>query len=250
MRSALALLPMVLLASTALGQELGDISVSSNILSDFVTPQLAPGHSGELSFSVTNPYPWAMAASLLRVEIYAFRSASVFLLVEDMESPPVFALTGSAVAFLSLGDIQPAESRRVTLKIETQSDTPSGGVFTQGTYLVRFWLEFDHPAGHAIMVSSRFFTDEEWAYATRETPPEEREAYEYAGNLNMTYLALVLGVERLDGILPDTAFGVKEPLPVWPFHLLAGGSAVAFGLSVYFWKRERSESKDINRGRR
>lgn len=250
MRAPLALILVFLLATAAKGQEIDDFSMANLILTDFEVPQLAPGQSGILAFNVTNPYPWEMTAAELSVEIYDFRSLSIRLRVEDIESPPVFSASGDTSVTLDIGTMSPGERQRVTLTVETFPHTPSGGVFTQGSYFVRFRLEFDHPGGHAVMVSRGFFTTDEWANATRPPTPEEVEAYEYVGYVNLSYLGQLLGLDRVDGILPETGFGVKEPLPVWPFHLLAVGAVAAFAASIYYWRRERAETKPINRRRR
>src|SRR5207249_428146 len=82
------------------------------------------------------------------------------------------------------------------------------------TYFLRFWLEFDGIVnGNATrfrMASPGFFTRAEWDRATSAnattpcTPPGCRGESGRGVNVSM------LGV---DGILPDSAFGVKEPIP-------------------------------------
>lgn len=234
------LLLAVLLVGTTAGQTPSDLGRTTRILGGFETPQLAPGESGTLRFVFTNPYPRTMEGTRLEAEIYRFVSGDTVLAPADLEAPPVFATSGDVQAPERLGDLAPETSRTVELTVRTDPRTPAGGFFTQGTYLVRFTLAFTYPEGDAFLVSSGHFTLEEWVAATPLEPTEaERAAYRYDGNLNLTYLAEALGVERVDGVLPNTAFGVKVPLPVWPFQLLAAGSVAALGLAAYHYWRER-----------
>src|SRR5207244_4099247 len=55
------------------------------------------------------------------------------------------------------------------------------------------------------------------------------------GNVTLT----VLGV---DGLLPDSALGVKEPIPRWPFYLLIGLAALFLVLAFLFWVEENPGS--------
>ncbi len=117
---------------------------------------------------------------------------------------------------------------------------------------MRFRLEFDYLLDrHAIMVSPGFFSKEELAYALRDATADERVNYRFVGNANYTYLGERLGVESIDGLIPDTGFGVKDRLPLWPFNLLLAGSATAFLVFLIQLRREsRQDSKPINRGQR
>ncbi len=213
---------------------------------------MSPGESGKLSFTLRNPYPWAMEDASLLVEIHEFRTGSEVWAVEELESPPILQESGSPRLNRSLGTIQPESSQGMVLIIQTIEDTPRGSVFVQGSYLIRFRLDFDYPPdNHAVMVSLGFYTAEEWAYASRDPTAEERQTYRYAGNANYSYLGQVLGLESIDGILPDTGFGVKEPLPLWPFYLLLVGAVGASLLSLYYLRREaKVGSKPINRRQR
>ncbi|MEE9237165.1 MAG: hypothetical protein V3U52_05195 [Thermoplasmata archaeon] len=251
-RSLLSIALALLFIGAAAGQEISDPFYTNLLMGNFSTPQLAPGESGSLAFNLTNPYPWAINRTSLLVEIYAFRGSSGMMRVEDLESPPIFEVNVSRRATLNLGTIEEGETTEVKLTVMTTVDTPRGGFFTQGSYFIRFRLEFDYPQDqHAVMVSPGFFSEEEWAYALREPTPQERQVYRYIGNANYTYLGELLKLESIDGILPDSAFGVKKPLPLSPFYLILGGSGAAFLLSLYHLRREtREDSKPINRRQR
>ncbi len=113
---------------------------------------------------------------------------------------------------------------------------PHGSIFAQASYFLRFWLEFDGNVSgtmtHYRFASRGFFTDAQWNAATNAnntkpcTPPWCR------GNLNLTYLG------RVDGLLPDSAFGVLEPIPRWPFYLLIALAAFFLVLAFLFWVEE------------
>ena len=46
----------------------------------------------------------------------------------------------------------------------------------------------------------------------------------------------------VDGLLPDSAFGVKEPIPRWPFYLLIALAALFLVLAFLFWVEENPGS--------
>jgi hypothetical protein len=87
------------------------------------------------------------------------------------------------------------------------------------------------------MVSPGFFTQAQWTAAV--VPPADPcNLPNCRGHLNVTKLAGFLGVSRLDGIIPDSAFGVKEPIPRWPFYGLIALVAVFLMLAFLFWVEE------------
>lgn len=250
-----AVLLTLLFVGAAAAQEVSDPTMTNLIMGDFEMPQLAPGDEGLLAFNLTNPYTWAMNATTVLVEIYAFSTSSRTTPVGELAVPPALrfpisqGLEEGTGGVLLIGDLGPGESSRIELTVLTASDTPRGSVFSQGSYFVRFRLEFDYPQGlHAVMVSPGFYDEEELAYALREPTSEESAAYRYVGWANYTYLGERLGLDSIDGILPDAAFGVKEPLPLWPFYAILGGSMAALVLFIYYYRRERLESsKHIKR---
>lgn len=242
--------PWVLLALMVLPAPVGGHGISDPIASVRVvgvesTPQLAPGEAGDLSLVVTNPYPFAMANVTLGVEIHEYR-VDAFpgglreTPVRQLASPPVFDASGDPALRLTVGTLDHESRVEFRHRIVTDTDTPGGGYFTQGTYLIRFRVAFDYEGGQTgLLLSPGHFSPEEWAYATRpDRADAEREAYHYEGDLNLSHLSAAYGSE-VDGVLIDTGFGVKDPLPIWPFQLLAVGSAAAFGVALYYTWRER-----------
>lgn len=146
---------------------------------------------------------------------------------------------------VEFGAVGSEERRTASIPVETSGQTPAGTAFTQGAYLLRFRLDFDYEGGlQAVMVSPGFYTAEEWTFATRDATAEERAAYRYVGFANYSFLGRVLGLPSIDGILPDSGFGVKEALPLWPFQLLAVGAVASIALSAYYvWRERRAGGK-------
>ena len=60
------------------------------------------------------------------------------------------------------------------------------------------------------------------------------------GNINLD----VLGV---DGIIPDSSFGIKKPIPQWPLYVLITLTIVFAGLSVIFYLEEEGTYPELNK---
>ncbi len=248
----LGLLLAILLVGVAAGEEVSDPTRTNLILGSFETPQLSPGNVGRFSFSLTNPYSWSMNGTTLFVEVYEFSTSSLTTPIEELENAPLLVFPESPFSVgtngtIDYGMVEADESVGIELGVRTQADTPHGSVFSQGSYFVRFRLEFDFLQDHAVMVSPGFYSLEELDYGLRDPTPEERETYRYVGNANYTFFGEVLGLETIDGMLPDATFGVKEPLPQWPFYTILGGAVAALVLALFYYRRERSDSKAIKR---
>jgi hypothetical protein len=54
------------------------------------------------------------------------------------------------------------------------------------------------------------------------------------GGINITYLGV-------DGILVDTSFSVKKPMPMWPLALLIGLTILFLALAVVFYLVEEEK---------
>jgi hypothetical protein len=241
----LLLLVLVLLAGTSLGQPISDPEKTNVILTIRSTPQLAPGERGDIELEIRNPYSWAMENVTLFVETYAFVHRSEASDIAGLPNPPSLEATDTPSAQLELGDLSEGVLDALSIAVTTSVQTPAGTVFTQGVYLLRFRLDFDYQAGlSAVMVSPGFYTVEEWAFATRDATAEEQATYRYVGFANYSFLGMVLGLPSIDGVLTDSAFGVKQPLPIWPFQLLVVGAGLSAGLAgYYFWRERRTSGK-------
>ena len=189
---------------------------ANNILGDFTTPTVRPGQLVEFSFNVTNPYgdPIGIMTGInLTVGVYKYATQHETRVVDSGFSNPPMIDGASTFQNMSLGELQVDQTVRVDLDIRTTSRTPHGSVFDQSTYFVRFKMEYRFIGNSTpiIMQSRGFFTDEQW---------DQMVSFETGTPLvNRTYMKS-LGV---DGLIPDSSFGIKEEIPLWPLGLLIFG---------------------------
>jgi hypothetical protein len=246
------LLIAALLAPVAVAEDFGAVSKVNLLIRVEATPQLAPGESGRLEFFFNSTYTEPIRNVRLNASIYQYATIDESVpvdsswpyayprIAESTENPREWVYTAPIIANststpLNFTIVTAADSR----------DMPHGSVFSQSSYFVRFWLEFtgDVNGNETLfrMVSFGFFTKAQWESATvpRTDPcnlPHCR------GGMNVTMLAGFLGVSRIDGIIPDTAFGVKEPIPRWPFYALIGAAVLFLVLAFLFWVEENPGS--------
>jgi hypothetical protein len=138
--------------------------------------------------------------------------------------------------------VDPGTSVRLNFTILTAPDSrdmPHGSIFSQSSYFVRFELRFEgNVSGTFVpfrMASRGFFSDDDWEAATNASNTDSCTPPWCRGNLNLTIL-------RVDGILPDSAFGVKEPIPRWPFYALVAAAVLFLVLAFLFWVEENPGS--------
>jgi len=191
----------------------GSPKYANNILGGFITPTVSPGETVYFSFNVTNPYDnesAVMQNANLTLGIYEYATQEKNADVDsDFKHPPSIDGQGTTVAY-NLSEIAVGETVRVELAIDTSKKTPHGSYFSQSTYFMRFMLTFNFPGNTTtVLLQSRgFFTDEQWDHMVS-----------FSGNesiVNTTYMHS-LGV---DGLLPDSSFGIKIPIPRWPLYVL------------------------------
>jgi hypothetical protein len=184
------------------------------LLSNFSTPQLEPGETGQLKFSLTNRYNNSITDVVLTIEIYEYANIHRSKDIQGVDGRPRFRSTLDQSNRLEWAVIEPEEEKvKDDIYIETFEGTE------QGTYFVMFSLEFDYAfsndSRHNITMKSRgYFTEEEWQSAIEIGTDED------PGYINITNLGV-------HGIIPDTTFGVKKPWPIWPLYVLGG-------LTVFF----------------
>ncbi len=227
--SALAIVAFLLSAGLASADipDPGMPKYANNILADFVTPVVRPGDTVYFSFNVSNPYGWneTMSNVTLAAGVYRYATQEKTVNVtESFENPPL--IHGASTTWYEyIGSLGVNESIRVELDIETSRDTPHGSYFSQSTYFVRFNMTFNLEGNSTkVVLSSRgWFTDEQWD-----------EMVSFEGNesiLNRTYMKS-LGV---DGLLPDSAFGIKIPIPRWPLWTIVGVAAFLCFMAAYYY---------------
>jgi len=206
----------------------GSPEYANSILGGFVTPTVSPGETVYFSFNLTNPYDEesaSMVDAVLTVGIYRYATQESSREVDsDFKHPPSIDQQGTEVT-QDPREIAPGETVRIELEIDTLKKTPHGSYFSQSTYFMRFKLTFNFPANSTqVLLQSRgYFTDEQWNHMVS-----------FSGNesiVNTTYMHS-LGV---DGLLPDSSFGIKVPIPRWPLYLLIVViCGVTFGATYYF----------------
>lgn len=177
------------------------ISHPSNIplLDNFKTPYIDPGDKGRFSFSIENRYDQNMGNVRLTVGFYAVATIDYYRDISEVDRPP--KIDGEAAEqTLILGAIESGSILYVNFTINTHSDT------TEGTYFVRFQLDFEYNNTDFIMKSKGYFTDEEWDAATASADEND------PGRVNIE----LLGV---DGIIPDSSFRVDRKIPMWPLYV-------------------------------
>jgi hypothetical protein len=235
------LLVATLLVPAASAEDFGAVSKVNKLISIQETPSLAPGDSGRFVFFFNSTYTVETIRNVsLNASIYQYATIDESVTIDSSWAYPYPKIeeTGTREWSWSSPAVTPGTSTPLNFTILTAPDSrdmPHGSVFSQSTYFVRFELEFDgNVSGNMTrlrMASRGFFATEEWETAVSAnytdpcTPPSCR------GNVNLT----VLGV---DGILPDSGFGVKEPIPRWPFYALIALAVVFLVLAFLFWVEE------------
>ncbi len=206
----------------------------------FQTPSLAPGETGTLAFDLHNPYVMNMTNVVLNVSMYGYAEQDISMDLDGSWRWEFPRFSGAPARgremWITFSSIAPDETNRVSLIVQTGQDMPHGGAFTQGAYLIRFWLTFIYNGAPAHMASPGYWSREQFMYATEEGERCPASTGDCAGQVNLSRLG------GIDGILPDTAFGVKDDIPVWPMYTLIAG-AVFFTFLGFLYYAEENPSK-------
>jgi len=204
----------------------GSPHYANRMMNGFVTPTVKPGQNVDFSFNLTNPYDNAsgvMEDIVLTMGVYRYATQETSREVNSsFKHPPLLDGLSNEVnrtySTLGLGD-----TLRIGTDIDTSKKTPHGSYFSQSTYFMRFKLAF-HFIGNAtpIRLQSRgWFAADQWD-----------KMVSFSGNesiVNTTYMRS-LGV---DGLLPDSSFGIKVPIPHWPLALLIAGCCGVLFAALY-----------------
>ncbi|UCG70006.1 MAG: hypothetical protein JSV09_03040 [Thermoplasmata archaeon] len=189
------------------------------LFDNFDTPQLKPGEKGPFSMSIENRYDENITNVTLTVSIYACATTYVYKEIGDVEHPPKIIGQGTEGSF-GFESIKNDTLVYVNFTIKSSTDT------TQGTYFVRFQLDFTYINETFLMKSRGYFSDEEWENATASATGDD------PGRINIE----ALGV---DGIIPDSSFKVWEPISIWPLYVCIIPTIVLIGvLAVLFYAQE------------
>lgn len=217
------------------------ISCPGNIpnLHNFATPQMAPGDSGIFKLQLTNRYIYFDGQDLANVnltaEIYMRADIDDSEPIDQVKRKPSIMEANGLVGINSLQEmrwewpvIAPNATVYPSFNISTQENTD------QGTYFVRFALEFEHNGTSRIMLSRGHWNATAWEDATSNATDDD------PGNIDLS----ILGV---DGIIPDSSFGVKKPIPRWPLYVLLCLTVFFGGLAVVFYLEEEGTYPQLNK---
>ncbi len=234
------LLVALVFAPPSSAEDFGAVGKVNKLINIIQTPELAPGDSGAFVFYFNSTYAESITDVRLNASIYRYATIDESIPVDGSWAYPYPKIqqTGTREWVWTAANVSAGSSRLLNFTVVTAADSdamPHGSIFSQSSYFVRFSLNFTaNVSGNLTpfhMASRGFFTDTQWdqainaTYTTPCTPPSCR------GNVNLT----ILGV---DGILPDSAFGVKEPIPRWPFYLLIVLAGFFLVLAFLFWVEE------------
>lgn len=227
---AAAVLFMLVCSSLASADiaEPGAPQYTNSMFSDFVTPTVRPGDDFTFSFRLENTYDdqdAVMTNISLTMGIYMYATQEETDVVDDTFSYPPLIDGESTEKQVQVDPLNEDQGVQVSFLIETGKKTPHGSYFDQATYFVRLQLAFQFEGNDTtVLLQSRgYFTDDQWDTMVSF---DENESL-----VNTTYMHS-LGV---DGLIPDSSFGIKVPIPVWPLGILVAGCALsAFGVLYYF----------------
>jgi len=222
---------------------------------EFTTPQMEPGGKGTMNFTISNRYgsevtdgidtddddeisteeheEWKEKVDMrnvrLQLEIYHEARIDESKNLSEIGEPPYFLSSGNTTLLLTFGIIEPNGTVDVRETIKSRIDT------REGAYFIRMSLSFRCNNNVYIMKSRGYFSKELWDKAT-----SEEDEHEDTGAINLT----TLGV---DGIIPETAFGVRKAVAIWPIYLFAGLTIFFGGLAIFVYFLEEEIYPSLNK---
>jgi len=212
---------------------------------NFETPQLEPGENSFFSFEIQNRYVENITNVSINAEIYHRADIDESESLEKINSGkrPLIgencwnykendencsdSLSSDKAGF-NIEMIAVNQTIQLKFDINTNDDT------IEGTYFVRFSMNYQLNETDRILQSRGFWDMEQWTNATTNLTDE------YPGNINLDSL-------NVDGIIPDSSFGIKKPIPKWPLYILITLTVVFAGLSVIFYLEEEETYPELNK---
>lgn len=202
---------------------------ANGILTDFVTPTVNPGETVDFSMNLTNTYgedPTAIMTDIrLTVGIYMYSTSEESRVVDDEFKNPPLLFGVSIEEQIPVDRLDVDDTLRIIIPIYTEPNTPHGSPFLPSTYFMRFRLEFQFEGNTTTVVlqSRGFFTDEQW---------DEMVSFEGEDPIvNRTYMKSI----GVDGLIPDSSFGLKVPIPRWPLGIIIFGCIFASVMALYYY---------------
>ena len=212
---------------------------------NFETPQLEPGENSFFSFEIQNRYVENITNVSINAEIYHRADIDESESLEKINSGkrPIIgencwnykendencsdSLSSDKAGF-NIEMIAVNQTIQLKFDINTNDDT------IEGTYFVRFSMNYQLNETDRTLQSRGFWDMEQWTNATTNLTDE------YPGNINLDSL-------NVDGIIPDSSFGIKKPIPKWPLYILITLTVVFAGLSVIFYLEEEETYPELNK---
>ena len=190
-------------------------------LGNLSAPSIAPGGSGSLRFSLTDPPRFGAPLTTVRLtfEVYAFNgfpaNGSAFVPVANAPLLSNGTTSGPTVGF-GVGALASGHTVTGSIGIATSSATPTGA------FAIRTALAFTLNATGYLLESRGWFSAATWAAATHEP------------NGSATLNLSVLGVS---GVLPETAVLVSSSDWQWALGALLVGAFVLLGAGAWIYAR-------------
>ncbi len=243
---ALLLVLVVFATPARAAEDFGAISNVNKLIDIVSTPQLEPGQSGDFVFQFNSTYPAGMVLWNVSLEatIYEYATIDQAIPVDRNWTYP-YPILESTIGQASgrswwwnVSSVAPGSVTNLSFTVLTSSNEdlmPYGSVFSQASYFLWFSLTFEGNVSGTMtpfqMASRGYFDPQLWNEATSEanttpcTPPL------CIGNVNVSLL-------HVNGTLSDSSFGVKPPIPRWPFYVLIALAVFFAGLAFLFWVEE------------
>jgi len=191
------------------------------LIGNLSAPSLAPGASGDVGFSVTDPLSSSIDSVTITLQVYAFNGfpGNATSSVPVSGAPILATATASGPAVnVSLGSLPHGQVYRGSVNVLTSSSTPAG------TFAVRTALTFTLASnGTAYRLESRgWFTDALWAAAT--------ELPNGSATLNLSELGV-------SGVTPETAVLVTTSDWDWVLGGVLVAAVVLAGAAAWVYFR-------------
>src|SRR3989442_12858666 len=148
---ALALCLLLLatfLAPASAAEDFSAVGKVNKLINVRETPELAPGESGRFLFAFNSTYTESIRNVRLNASIYRYATIDESVPVDSTWSYgfPRIAETGTREWDWTNASVAPGPPTLLGFTVLTapnSRDMPHGSIFSQSSYFVRFWLEFN-----------------------------------------------------------------------------------------------------------
>ena len=215
---------------------------------DFKTPQIEPGENAYFEMSVKNRYQNSIENVSIHAEIYQradIDSSEAFENIDSEKRPYIGdkcwktkqpddwncgwdVNDGQNTVSFEFGELKSNTSLQLKFSINSKEDTK------EGTYFVRFGMNFDYNGTSRVMQSRGHWSMNLWEEATTNVTENS------PGNIDLEKL-------EVDGIIPDSSFGIKKPIPKWPLYVLISLTILFASLAIVFYLEEEGTYPELNK---